>query len=98
VPTEDQRKNVEILIGLGIPREENCRDCAGQEREADLDPDAGKHFKKEIQQGAVKLNSMVGNFMVNTIWGRDPLRDRRSCRLPMRKPGLACWCGTPGLG
>ena len=75
VPTEDQRKNVKILIGLGIPREEIVAMVRDKNDKPISIPTLEKHFKKEIQQGAVKLNSMVGNFMVNTILGRDPLRD-----------------------
>ena len=42
-----------------------------------------KHFKKELEIGATKLNAQVGNFMVSTIFGTKPqhgvtpIRDER---------------------
>ena len=42
-----------------------------------------KHFKKELETGATKLNAQVGNFMVSTIFGAKPpngatpIRDER---------------------
>src|ERR1700730_10040637 len=68
-PTEEQRRNVEIMSGLGIPQEDIClmvRDKNGQPISI---PTLEKHFRKELDQGAIKINARVGNFMIANILG-----------------------------
>ena len=71
-PTDEQRKNVEVLVALGITE----RDICGIVRDKNGNPIAletlRKHFKRELESGATSLNGRVGNFMISTIMGEDP--------------------------
>ena len=68
-PTDEQRKNVEITVGLGIPQVQICA-LVRDKKDRPIDVNTlEKHFRKEIDQGAGKLNAKVGNFMVATILG-----------------------------
>jgi hypothetical protein len=58
-PTDEQRKNVEVMVSLGITEEKICLLVR-------------EHFKKELETGATKLNAKVGHFMVATILGTRP--------------------------
>jgi hypothetical protein len=68
-PTDEQRRNVEILVGLGIPEGEICRMVRDHKDRPISEPTLRKYFRKEIDQGAIKLNARVGNFLVATILG-----------------------------
>ena len=70
--TDEQRKNVEIMVGLGIRQEDICLVIRDRNDKPISKPTLLQHFRKEIDTGATKLNSMVGNFMVETILGREP--------------------------
>jgi len=72
--TDEQRKNVEIMVGLGIRQEDICLVIRDRNDKPISKPTLLQHFRKEIDTGATKLNSMVGNFMVETILGREPLQ------------------------
>jgi hypothetical protein len=67
-----QRKNVEMMVGLGIKQEDICL----MVRDAKDKPIALKtllkHFRKELDQGAAMLNARVGNFIVATMLGTHP--------------------------
>jgi hypothetical protein len=71
-PTDEQRRNVEIMVGLGIPQDSICVMIRDKKDRPITEATLRKHFKKEIAQGQAKLNAMVGNFMVATILGRQP--------------------------
>ena len=71
-PTDEQCKNVEIMVGLGIRQEDICLVIRDRNDKPISKPTLLQHFRKEIDTGATKLNSMVGNFMVETILGREP--------------------------
>ena len=83
-PSEEQRRNVEAMVGFGIPEAEIC----GLIQKANGKPIDGKtlrkHFREEITTGAAKIKLTVGQFMVASILGRDaepgivPLRDERA--------------------
>jgi hypothetical protein len=82
-PTDDQRKNVEVMASLGIP-EENIRLVVRNRSDTPISRTSlRKHFKKELEIGATKLNARVGHFMVATIFGTrppdgvTPIRDER---------------------
>ena len=82
-PTDEQRKNVEVMASLGIP-EENIRLLVRNRSDTPISRNSlRKHFKKELEIGATKLNSRVGHFMVATIFGTrppdgvTPIRDER---------------------
>jgi hypothetical protein len=82
-PTDEQRKNVEVMASLGIP-EENIRFLVRNRSDTPISRNSlRKHFKKELEIGATKLNSRVGHFMVATIFGTrppdgvTPIRDER---------------------
>src|SRR5215831_12905943 len=82
-PTDEQRKNVEVMVGVGIT-EENIRLVVRDRRDKPISRTSlRKHFKRELETGATKLNAQVGNFMVSTIFGAKPpngvtpIRDER---------------------
>src|SRR6516162_1803793 len=82
-PTDEQRKNVEVMVGLGIPEDKICL-LVRDRRDTPISRNSlRKHFKKELETGATKLNAQVGNFMVVTIMGAKPpagvtpIRDER---------------------
>ena len=53
-PTDDQRKNVKILVGRGIPEEHICA-LVRDHRDRPIGPDTlRKHFSKEIEMGVVE--------------------------------------------
>ena len=87
-PTDEQRKNVEVMASIGIP-EENIRLVVRNRSDTPISRTSlRKHFKKELEIGATKLNARVGYFMVATIFGTrppdgvTPIRDERvRCRL-----------------
>jgi hypothetical protein len=71
------------MASLGIP-EENIRFLVRNRSDTPISRNSlRKHFKKELEIGATKLNSRVGHFMVATIFGTrppdgvTPIRDER---------------------
>jgi len=82
-PTDEQRKNVEVMAGLGIPEENICLLVRNRSDTPISRNSLRKHFKKELEVGATKLNARVGHFMVTTILGTrcpdgvTPIRDER---------------------
>jgi hypothetical protein len=68
-PTEEQRKNVEVLAGLGIPEEDICRIVRDRNDKPISKNTLRKYFKKELETAAADLHSRVGNFMIATIFG-----------------------------
>ena len=87
VPTDEQRRNVEAMVGFGIPEAEICNLIRNPANGKSIDEKTlRKHFTDEIAQGAVKVKSMVGQFMVASILGRElpagsgmvPLKDERA--------------------
>jgi hypothetical protein len=71
-PTDEQRKNVEILVGLGLRQEEICRLVRDRKDKPISVPTLEKHFRKEIDTGATKANATVGSFVMATIRGSEP--------------------------
>ena len=82
-PTDEQRKNVEVMVGLGITEEKICLLVRDRRDKPICRNSLRKHFKKELEISATKLNAQVGNFMVSTIFGTKPphgatpIRDER---------------------
>ena len=82
-PTDEQRVNVEIMVGLGIPEEKICLVVRDRRDKPICRNTLRRHFEKELQTGAPKLNAKVGCFMVTTILGTrppdgvTPIRDER---------------------
>ena len=113
-PTDEQRKNVEVMASLGIP-EENIRSLVRNRSDTPISRNSlRKHFKKELEIGATKLNARVGNFMVATIFGTrppdgvTPIRDERvrgrlgelflKARLGWGAAGPRRWGGSTSVG
>ena len=71
-PTEEQRRNVEIMTGLGIPQTDICLMVRGPKGKPISLATLEKHFRKEIDTGATNLRTRVGNFMISVIMGSDP--------------------------
>jgi hypothetical protein len=82
-PTNAQRQNVEVMAGLGIPEEQICMVVRDRRDKPICRNTLRRHFGKELQTGATKLNAKVGHFMVATIFGTrppdgvTPIRDER---------------------
>ena len=82
-PTNEQRVNVEVMVGLGIPEEDICLIVRDRRDKPICPTTLRRHFEKELQTGATKLNAKVGHFMVATIFGTrppdgvSPIRDER---------------------
>jgi hypothetical protein len=82
-PTDEQRKNVEVMVGLGITEEKICLLVRDRRDKPICRNSLRKHFKKELETGATKLNAKVGHFMVATIFGTrapdgfTPIKDER---------------------
>ena len=71
-PTNEQRKNVEVMASLGIPEEKICLVVRNRSDKPISRNSLRKHFKKELETGATQLNARVGHFMVATILGARP--------------------------
>ena len=82
-PTGEQRRNVEIMTGLGILQTEICLMVRGPKGKPISLATLEKYFRKKIDTGATNLRTRVGNFMISVIMGRirrpalSPLRTRR---------------------
>ena len=82
-PTNEQRQNVEVMVGLGIPEEDICLIVRDRRDKPICRTTLRRHFEKELQTGTTKLNARVGHFMVATIFGTrppdgvTPIRDER---------------------
>ena len=51
-PTDEQRKNVEVMASLGIPEEEICLVVRNRSDKPISRNSLRKHFKKELETGA----------------------------------------------
>jgi hypothetical protein len=71
-PTAEQRQNVEIAVGLGIPQTDICLMVRGPKGKPINKRTLEKHFRHEIDTGATNLRAQVGNFMISVIKGSDP--------------------------
>jgi hypothetical protein len=82
-PTDEQRKNVEVMVSVGITEENICLLVRDRRDKPICRNSLRKHFKKELETGATKLNAKVGHFMVATIFGTrapdgfTPIKDER---------------------
>ena len=70
--TEEQRKNVKVLVGLGIPEDAICAIVPDRRDKPISKSTLRKRFAKELETGAAELNAMVGNLLVATILGVEP--------------------------
>ena len=71
-PTDEQRKNVEVMVSLGITEENICLLVRDRRDKPICRNTLRKHFRRELETGATKLNARVGYFMVATILGTRP--------------------------
>src|SRR5437879_12729100 len=73
VPTQEQRRNVKVLVGLGIPQDKICLMVVNPQTEKPLDPKSlRKHFPRELEIGAAELHARISNLIVPTIFGTTP--------------------------
>jgi hypothetical protein len=70
-PTDEQRRLVEGLSGLGIRQINICSMVLGWDGKPISVPTLEKYFRREIDTGATKLKSRIGNFMIATILGHE---------------------------
>ena len=60
-PTDEQRKNVEVMVGLGIPEGKICL-LVRDRRDTPISRNSlRKHFKKELETGATKCPNLNRN-------------------------------------
>ncbi len=73
VATPEQRNNVKILVGLGVPQAMICELVVNPQTGKALDEGTlKKHFPREIAVGAAELHARMGSFMVANIFGMTP--------------------------
>ena len=73
VPSPEQRNNVKILAGLGIPQEQICLLVINPQTGKSLDEKSlRKHFDREITTGKIELHARISNFIVASIFGVTP--------------------------
>jgi hypothetical protein len=73
VATTEQRNNVKILVGLGVPQAMICQLVVNPQTGKPLDEGTlKKHFPREIAVGAAELHARMGSFMVANIFGMTP--------------------------
>ena len=68
--TNEQRRAVEILVGLGIPQAHIRRLVRDRWDRPISENTLRKYFKPEIARGAAKVNALMGLFIVKTILGK----------------------------
>src|SRR6202035_934241 len=86
VATTEQRNNVKILVGLGVPQAMICQLVVNPQTGKPLDEGTlKKHFPREIAVGAAELHARMGSFMVANIFGMTP----RAGTLPIKKRVVA---------
>ena len=71
-PTEEQRRNVTILVGIGVRQEDICLIIRDRWDKPISLPTLSKHFRREIDMGATALSGRIGNFMIAAILGLPP--------------------------
>jgi len=71
-PTPEQRRQVEIMVSIGITQEQICRMICKPNGKPITLKTLEKHFRKEIDTGAANLRTEVGNFMISVIKGSNP--------------------------
>jgi hypothetical protein len=72
-PTQEQRRNVKLLAGFGIPQDKICLMVINPQTDKPLDPKSlRKQFSRELEIGAVELHARISNFIVATIFGITP--------------------------
>src|ERR1700726_1519240 len=73
VATPEQRNNVKILVGLGVPQAMICQLVVNPQTGKPLDEGTlKKHFPREIAVGVAELHARMGSFMVANIFGMTP--------------------------
>ena len=73
VPIPEQRNNVRILVGLGIPQKQICRLVINRQTGRPLDHKTlRKHFAHEIAIGTAEVHALIGKFMLATTFGTPP--------------------------
>ena len=80
-------KNLEVMVSLGITEEKICLLVRDRRDKPICRNSLRKHFKKELETGATKLNAKVGHFMVAISAF---LLFPRKGRLRDQPPGTTC--------
>src|SRR5215470_13813226 len=78
-PTNEQRVNVEIMVGLGIPEADICLIVRDRRDKPICRTTLRRHFEKELQTGATKLNARSAISWSRQFSASDPqMASRRS--------------------
>lgn len=68
-PTYEQRKTVEAMVGYGIPQDSICQIITKSDGTPISKPTLEKHFRAEIDQGAVKANAKIAESLFKQAVG-----------------------------
>jgi len=71
-PTPEQRRDVEMMAALGIPPEQMCHIVCDKNGKPIRLRTFLRHFRQEIETGAIKVKSSVVSFIIATILGTAP--------------------------
>ena len=66
-PTPEQRRDVEMMAALGIPPEQMCQIVRNKNEKPIRLRTFLRHFRQEIETGAIKVNASVVSFIIATV-------------------------------
>jgi hypothetical protein len=70
IPSTEQRNNVKVMVGLGIPHAEICRMVLNSQTDKPIDQKTlVKHFSREIESGTTEVHVRLGNFLLANVFG-----------------------------
>jgi hypothetical protein len=69
-PTDEQHRQVEAMVGYGIPEDQICRLITNQQTKRPIDGKTlRRHFRSEIETGQVKANVSVAQSLFRMAIG-----------------------------
>jgi hypothetical protein len=71
-PTPEQRRDVEMMAALRIPPEQMCQIVRHKNDKPISVRMFLRHFRREIETGATKVNASIVGFIIATILGTAP--------------------------
>ena len=96
VATPEQRNNVKILVGLGVPQAMICQLVVNPQTGKPLDEGTlKKHFPREIAVGAAELHARMGSFSERGC-GRLPVVTISLLPMECRSPTVSVAIGLAG--
>src|SRR5215831_13042764 len=72
-PTQDQRSQVKQMKALGIPEDRICKTITNPQTGKPVSPmTLARAFAAELESGATEFHTLVGNFILCAILGKEP--------------------------